>query len=297
MVSSHESSSRPPRGLWPESLLLVAGQAADQSAVLIDPGYYGQFPVPLGTMSLSHQNPGLVLACPCVRELSPGSRKGWAGRIGSWLREGAQLGVLFSSKMVWVRPSVGRNHGESSPHPCLLKEGGETAGFRTRLWMNQWGWWWKGPAGKGTGPFSGLFLSQEGTLLESNPFAGVKGMQGNRWVEDSVGFVFRQVQGNAALCGPLKHSEHWIQPWPQNVCLFSFDQYPRTSQSPIPECNHTPRFLLWGPMWCPGCTRPPSNPRPEAGPQSTGGPCGSTEGRRQASTENRSWHNQSFNLN
>ena len=167
-------------GVCDLSHLMVAGQAADHFAVLIDPGYHGQFPVPLGTMSLSHQNPGLVLACPLVRELSPGSRKGWAGRIGSWLRQGAQLGVLSYSRMGCVRPSVGRSHGESSPHPCLLKEGGETARLRTKLWMNQWGWWWKGPGGKGTGPLSVLFLYQEGTLLESNPFAGVKGMQGNR---------------------------------------------------------------------------------------------------------------------
>lgn len=159
---------------------MVAGQAADHFSVFIDPGYYRQFPVPLGTMSLSHQNPGLVLAFPLVRELSPVSRKGWVGRTGSWLREGAQLGVLSSSRMGWVKPSVGRNHGESSPHPCLLKEGRETARLRTKLWMNQWGWWWKGLAGKGTGPLSVLIFSQEGTLLESNPFAGMKVMQSNR---------------------------------------------------------------------------------------------------------------------
>ena len=220
--------------------------------------------------------------------------------------------------MGWVRPSVGRNHGESSPHPWLLKEGGETARLRTKLWMNQWGWWWKGLAGKGTGPFSVLILSQEGTLLERNPFAGMKVMQSYRWVEDSTGFVFRQMQGNAALCGPLKHSEHWFQPWPQNVCLFSFEQNPRTSHSPSLNATTHQGFCSEGLCDAQAAPGLPVTQDLRLGPGPQVGHVEAHRGERigivgsadsqwsclvihlhhkHRKTENRSWHNQSFNLN
>lgn len=41
--------------------------------------------------------------------------------------------------------------------------------------------------------FSSPYVPQEGTLLESSPFTGVKRIQGKGGVDDGVGSIFRQV--------------------------------------------------------------------------------------------------------